>query len=75
VGVGYVTALGALLATGLWLVAVLVVYAVASYALLFVVTPADRPASGVATDVVFAVTLPFVLAVAWLTSRRVGRPP
>ena len=55
-------------AAAVWVAAGLVAYAAVSYAVLFYLPPADSLPSGIVADAAFALTLPFVLAVTWLSA-------
>lgn len=59
---------GSPVSLGLWIVVGLVVYAAVSYAVLFYLPRPEELPSGTVADAAFAVTLPFVLAVAWLAA-------
>lgn len=69
-GDAVVTLVGTAAAVGLWLVALVVGYAIVSYLVLFYLPSADRLPSGTAADAAFVVTLPFVLAVTWFAAIR-----
>lgn len=64
------TLVGTAAAVGLWLGALVLGYVAVSYLVLFYLPSADRLPSGTAADAAFVLTLPFVLAVTWLTSMR-----
>lgn len=59
-----------LVGAGLWLVVVLVAYAVGSYLVLFHLPSADELPNGTVADVAFVATAPFILAVTWLAAVR-----
>lgn len=64
------TVLGTAVAVGLWLAAALAVYAVVAAAVLFYLPSAERLPNGSAVDAAFVLTLPLVLAAAWLATLR-----
>lgn len=67
------TPVDAATAAAVWVAVGLVAYAAVSYALLFYLPPAESLPSGTVADAAFALTLPFVLAVTWLST--VGNRP
>ena len=64
------SAVDAAAAVAVWGAIGLVLYTVGAYLLLLYLPPAERLPQGAVADAAFALTLPFVLALAWVASKR-----